>query len=113
AATAIAALALGLSAILWPVGLALLLVLLVYLVYLAVRGGRTRWAVAGAALLCGVMPVLGYAGWFDVHEGQFSLTRSDGAYLWSRTMSFADCAVIKPPAAEQSLRSEEHTSELQ
>jgi len=103
AATAIAALALGLSAILWPVGLALLLVLLVYLVYLAVRGGRTRWAVAGAALLCGVMPVLGYAGWFDVHEGQFSLTRSDGAYLWSRTMSFADCAVIKPPAAEQSL----------
>lgn len=98
--TAVAALALGLSAILWPVGLVLLLVLLVFL---TVRGGRARWAVAGAALVCGVVPVLGYAGWFDAHEGQFSLTRSDGVFLWSRTMSFADCAMIKPPADEQRL----------
>jgi len=97
---AVAALALGLSAILWPVGLALLLVLLVFL---TVRGGRARWAAAGAALVCGVVPVLGYAGWFDAHEGQFSLTRSDGVFLWSRTMSFADCAIIKPPAGEQRL----------
>jgi hypothetical protein len=38
-----------------------------------------------------------------VHDHQFSLTRSDGVYLWSRTMSFANCAVIKPPAGERVL----------
>jgi hypothetical protein len=54
-------------------------------------------------LVCGVVPVLAYAAWFDAHEGQFSLTRSDGIYLWSRTMSFADCAAIKPPADERQL----------
>src|SRR6266851_3170059 len=70
-----AAFLLGVSAMLWPVGLALL----------------------------GVLPVAGYASWFDLHEHQFSLTRSDGVYLWSRTMSFADCAVIKPPADERVL----------
>jgi hypothetical protein len=31
------------------------------------------------------------------------LARSDGVYLWSRTMSFADCAVIRPPAGERVL----------
>jgi len=100
-ASAVAALALGLAAIAWPVGLALLAVLLVVLV---VRGLRLRaaaaWLTVAAALACGAAPVLGYAAWFDAHERQFSLTRSDGVFLWSRTMSFADCATIKPPPSE-------------
>jgi hypothetical protein len=97
-----AALALGLSAIMWPVGLALLVVLIVALLIWAFRYGlgARRIAVVAAALVCGAAPVLGYAAWFDVHEHQFTLTRSDGVFLWSRTMSFADCAVIKPPADE-------------
>jgi Dolichyl-phosphate-mannose-protein mannosyltransferase len=103
-----AGLALGLSAIMWPVGLALLLVLLVALLIWALSGGagaRRAGRLAGmttvaAALVCGAVPVLGYAAWFDVHEHQFTLTRSDGVFLWSRTMSFADCAAIKPPADE-------------
>ena len=109
-----AALALGLSAILWPVGLALLAVLLVALAAGALRawlGTRTAqpgtrragWLAVAAALVCGIVPVLAYATWFDTHEQQFSLTRSDGVFLWSRTMSFADCAVIKPPADERQL----------
>jgi uncharacterized membrane protein YgcG len=113
-----AALALGLSAIMWPVGLALLLVLLVALLIWALSGragqagqaGRlakmtkmTKMATVAAALVCGAVPVLGYAAWFDVHEHRFTLTRSDGVFLWSRTMSFADCAVIKPPADELAL----------
>ena len=53
-----------------------------------------------AALLAGALPVAAYAAWFSTHEHQFSLTRSDGVYLWSRTMSFANCAVIKPPPAD-------------
>jgi hypothetical protein len=32
-----------------------------------------------------------------------AFTNSDGIYLWSRTMSFANCAVIRPPAAERGL----------
>ncbi len=99
---AVAGLALGLSAILWPVGLVLLVVLLVALV-ISVLVKRSGWLVVTAALVCAAVPVLGYAVWFDAHEQQFSLTRSDGVFLWSRTMSFADCAVIKPPADERQL----------
>ena len=89
---------LGASAIIWPVGLALLAVLLAAL--LIRRAGLVSVA---AALLAGALPVAAYAAWFGLHEHQFSLTRSDGVYLWSRTMSFADCAVIRPPASELSL----------
>jgi hypothetical protein len=96
--TAGAAFALGVSAILWPVGLALLAVLLVAL--LIRRVGVTAFV---AAVIAGAVPVAGYAGWFDLHEHQFTLTRSDGVFLWSRTMSFADCAVIKPPLDERFL----------
>jgi hypothetical protein len=96
--SAAAAFLLGVSAIVWPVGLALLAVLLVALVL------RRAGAVAVlAALLAGAFPVVAYAAWFDVHERHFALTRSEGVYLWSRTMSFADCAVIRPPADEREL----------
>lgn len=36
--------------------------------------------------------------WFAAVHGTVNLTSSDGLFLWSRTMSFASCAVIKPPA---------------
>ncbi len=93
-----AAFLIGVTAIIWPVGLALLAVLLVALV---IR--RSGWLALAAAVLAGAVPVVAYAGWFDAHEHQFSLTRSDGVYLWSRTMSFANCAVIRPPADERAL----------
>jgi hypothetical protein len=92
-----AAFVIGVSAIFWPVGLALLAVLLAALVI------RRAGVAAMAALLAGLLPVVAYAAWFDAREHQFSLTRSDGVYLWSRTMSFADCAVIRPPAGERPL----------
>jgi hypothetical protein len=79
----------------WPVGLPLLAVLLVALV---IR--RAGLIALTAAILAGALPVVANAGWFDVHQHRFSLTTSDGVYLWSRTMSFANCAVIKPPANE-------------
>jgi len=97
-----AAFLLGASALLWPVGLALLGVLLVVLLAaLLIR--RAGLMTVLAALLAGALPVAAYSAWFSVHQHQFSLTRSDGVYLWSRTMSFADCAVIRPPAAERVL----------
>jgi hypothetical protein len=96
-----AAFLLGVAAIFWPVGLALLAVLLVAVIVR--RQGWRVLVVAAVAGVCGSVPVLGYAGWFDLHEHQFTLTRSDGVYLWSRTMSFADCAAIRPPADERAL----------
>jgi hypothetical protein len=99
ARTTAAAFLLGVSALLWPVGLALLAVLLVVLLAaLLIR--RTGLVTVLAALLAGALPVAAYSAWFSVHEHQFSLTRSDGVYLWSRTMSFANCAVIKPPPGD-------------
>jgi hypothetical protein len=97
-----AAFLLGVSALLWPVGLVLLGVLLVVLLTaLLIR--RASLVTVLAALLAGALPVAAYGAWFSSHRHQFSLTRSDGVYLWSRTMSFADCAVIRPPAAERAL----------
>jgi len=97
-----AAFLLGVSAILWPVGLVLLAILLaVLLAALAIR--RAGVLAVAAAILAGAVPVAGYAAWFDLHEHGFSLTRSDGVFLWSRTMSFANCAVIRPPADERTL----------
>ncbi len=117
-----AAFLLGVSAILWPVGLALLAILLaVLLAGLALplsgplsgplsrplsrplSGRRAGVLAVAAAILAGAVPVAGYAAWFDLHEHQFSLTRSDGVFLWARTMSFANCAVIRPPADERTL----------
>jgi hypothetical protein len=59
---------------------------------------RVGWRRAGASLLAGILPVLGYMSWFAAAHGSFNLTNSNGLFLWSRTMSFANCAVIKPPA---------------
>jgi hypothetical protein len=102
AQTTAAAFLLGVSAILWPVGLALLAILLAVLLAEALVR-RAGVVTVAAAILAGALPVAGYAAWFDLHEHQFTLTRSDGVFLWGRTMSFADCAVIKPPADERVL----------
>jgi hypothetical protein len=65
-------------------------------VFLLLR--RAGWRRAGASLLAGVIPVVGYMSWFAAAHGSFNMTDSNGMFLWSRTMSFANCAVIKPPA---------------
>ena len=70
------------------------------------QDGAWRWRnwsgwLAAAALAVGcAAPVLGYAAWFHSWTGTYSLTWSDGFYLWGRVSSFAECSVIKPPANE-------------
>lgn len=95
---AVVGLLLGLSTVVRPTSLPLLVFVPAYL--LIRRGG---WRRAGAALAAGVLPVLGYMGWFAAAHGSFNMTNSDGLFLWTRTMSFANCAVIKPPADLQAL----------
>jgi hypothetical protein len=59
-----------------------------------------RWLAAAVMALGCAVPVLAYAAWFHSWYGSFTLSRSDGFYLWGRASSFAECSVIKPPADE-------------
>ncbi|GAA2274616.1 hypothetical protein GCM10010149_16230 [Nonomuraea roseoviolacea subsp. roseoviolacea] len=61
---------------------------------------RAGWRRVAAAAVAGALPLLGYAGWYAQHHGRFALSGSDGVALWARTMTFADCSVIRPPADE-------------
>ncbi|MBO0776745.1 MAG: hypothetical protein J2P34_10565 [Actinobacteria bacterium] len=94
-ATVTAGALLAIAATLWPVGLPLLIV---FLIYLLVR--RAGWRRIGATVAAGVVPLALYGLWFDGFHHSVGFTYSDGIYLWSRTMSFADCSVIRPPANE-------------
>jgi hypothetical protein len=82
-------------------------VLVLFPAFLLLRGVRDRgwrnwrgWLAAGAMAVGCVAPVLAYAGWFHSWTGTYSLTRSDGFYLWGRVSSFAECSVIRPPTDE-------------
>jgi hypothetical protein len=90
---AIAALLLGYAAVTRGNGLPLVLVAAVFLL---IRRVGWRAITAGAVALA--VPLGGYLLAFHAAYGKFNLTESDGVFLWSRTTSFANCAVIKPPA---------------
>ncbi|MGI5271348.1 phospholipid carrier-dependent glycosyltransferase [Nonomuraea sp. CA-218870] len=68
------------------------------------RVGWRRAAVLAAVLaVAGALPLLAYAGWYERHHGRFALSGSDGVALWARTMTFADCSIIRPPPEEAKL----------
>ncbi|HEY1915710.1 MAG TPA: hypothetical protein VGH27_09050 [Streptosporangiaceae bacterium] len=70
-------------------------VIVAILVFMLVRRVGWRAFVAGTAAMA--LPLLAYVGLFRADYGQLDLTNSTGLFLWSRTMSFANCAIIKPP----------------
>ena len=90
--SATSGLLLGMSALVRPTVLPLIVL---FALYLLIR--RVGWRRAAAALGAGILPVAGYAAWFSASYGAVSLTSSNGLFLWARTMSFANCSVIKPP----------------
>lgn len=77
---------LGLSTLVRPV---LLPVLVLIVAWMVVRraGLRTMSVFVAVALA----PVAAYGLWFHSVHGRYAMTNSDGLFLWSRTMSFADC----------------------
>jgi hypothetical protein len=87
---------LGCAAVLRTVGVPLLIVVLVCLLL-----RRVGWRGVVAAAVAMMIPLGGYAAWYRAEQGSFGLSGADGTFLWARTMSFADCAKIRPPAAEQ------------
>ncbi|MBO0786217.1 MAG: hypothetical protein J2P33_09085 [Actinobacteria bacterium] len=97
-ATVTAGVLLAVSATVWPVGLPLLLL---YVLYLLLR--RTGWRAFAVTVVAAAVPLGGYLLWFNSAYGEIAFSNSDGIYLWSRTMTFANCAVIRPPASEAGL----------
>ena len=71
-------------------------VFVIILAFLLIQ--RVGWKVFTACLAAFAVPLLGYALIFFSEYGQLNITNSTGMFLWSRTMSFANCAIIKPPA---------------
>jgi hypothetical protein len=71
-----------------------LVVLLLAAGHLLLR--RCGWRAWRNFALAGAVPLLAYATWMAATSGTFGLTRADGLFLWGRTATFADCAVIRP-----------------
>lgn len=88
-----AGLVLALAALTRSVGLPLVILGGIYLL-VRWRGWRPLAAYALLALL----PLGGYAVWFHHEHGAYAFDSSDGVFLYSRVMMFANCAAIQPPA---------------
>jgi hypothetical protein len=86
---------LGVAEILRSVGLPLLAVFAVYMII-----KRISWRKVAAAVAVCFLPVVAYAGLFNVEHGQFAMTDSTGVFLYSRVMTFADCNKMKVPVNE-------------
>ncbi|WP_310741544.1 hypothetical protein [Microbispora sp. H10670] len=63
-----------------------------------VRPGRVVAAIVLPFLVTALVPVAAYAGWFYASHQRLGIIGSNGVFLYARTMSFADCAVMDPPA---------------
>jgi hypothetical protein len=93
---ALIGLLLGIDDLLRSVALPLLAV---FAVYMIIR--RISWKRVAAAIVVCLLPVVAYAGAFEIQHGQFAMTDSTGIFLYSRVMTFADCAKMgKIPASE-------------
>ena len=89
---------LGVAEIVRSVGLPLLAV---FAVYMIIR--RISWRKVAAVIVVCFLPVVAYAGWFDLEHGQFAMTESTGVFLYSRVMTFAECSKMSVPPDELSL----------
>jgi hypothetical protein len=93
--SAVIGLLLGLGAVLRSIGLPLLAIFAVYMII-----KRFSWRrIVSAVGMC-LVPVFAYAGAFDLQHGQFAMSDATGVFLYSRVMTFADCAKIHPPVTE-------------
>src|SRR5690606_12364676 len=88
---AAAGLMLAAAALTRTVALPLLVLVLLMLVLC-----RLPWRRLAVLALAGTLPLAGYAAWYGERHGRFALSGADGVALWARTMTFADCAVIRP-----------------
>ena len=62
---------------------------------------RISWRKVAATIVVCLLPVVGYAGMFDLEHGQFAMTDSTGVFLYSRVMTFAECSKMHVPAGSE------------
>jgi hypothetical protein len=60
---------------------------------------RFNWRKIVATLAVGLVPVLAYAGVFDLEHGQFAMSDT-GVFLYARVMTFAECPKMHVPVDE-------------
>ncbi len=89
---------LGLADCLRAVGLPLLAV---FAVYMIIR--RVSWRRVAATIVVCLLPVVAYASVFDLEHGQFAMSDATGVFLYSRVMTFAECAKMSVPVDELNL----------
>jgi hypothetical protein len=90
----IAGAAIGCATVVRTVGLPLLVVVAVCL--LARRPG---WRPLAALVAAGAIPIAGYMFVYYLQHGRVATADSTGTFLYGRVQSFANCAVMKPPAS--------------
>ena len=56
-----------------------------------------------ALVVCFLIPVTAYLGWFDATRGHWNFTTFSGAFLYGRVADFADCTGLTLPAYEKPL----------
>ena len=86
---------LGLGVVLRSIGEPLLAV---FVVYMIIR--RFNWRKVAATVVVGAVPLVAYAGVFDLEHGQFAMSDATGVFLYSRVMTFAECPKMHVPADE-------------
>jgi hypothetical protein len=64
---------------------------------------RVGWRRIVALLVAGAIPIVAYMTWVQESTGQFAITQSQGTFLYSRVMTFAECGKMDPPASLRSL----------
>jgi len=85
----------GYAALVRSVGEPLLVVVAILLL---VR--RVNWKRAGAMVIVGLLPIVGYMAWYHSFYGQYALDTSSGTFLYSRVSTFAECAKMPTLAAD-------------
>ena len=71
---------------------------LLVLVLIGMLLRKMGWRRVAATFAAGVLPILGYVIWFHSYTGHYALDESNGAFLYSRVQSFADCNRMDPSA---------------
>ncbi|MFC7730355.1 hypothetical protein [Actinomadura keratinilytica] len=68
----------------------------IVLAWLLVRRPRAQWRSAAVLVAAFAVPLLLYATWFKAVHSRFALTGTEKVFLYSRTVDFADCSIIRP-----------------